>query len=155
MNTSLKEKFLNLSPAKKALVREYYRIYSDADLPPDKYVERISEIWNRVTDDPETVACLELIEYFYSDVNEDECVNDKRAYLSEYLFSEVGLESTAKSSFLMHAVTGSLILRCPNGEYVLVNDPKSLQNWICSICGTGKSKHEVISYDYGYETTQT
>ena len=165
MNTStLKEKFLNMPPQKKAIIREYCRLYSDLDLAPDKHIERISSIWNRASDDPELITYLELADYIYADVNDDECLNDdKRAYLCEHLISEIGLQpqelnippDVISPEKKVDSTPESLLLQCPTGEYVTVrgkisgpsSDPDSLKNWSCSQCNSKFAEHKIVSFE--------
>lgn len=87
-----KEIFLTLHPRKKALIREYCRLYEDENLSPDALIDRISNIWNRASGDFKLTTCLQLADYIYADIDEDKEIDaNKRAYLCEYLGGEVGL----------------------------------------------------------------
>lgn len=158
-----KQIFLNLHPRKKALIREYCRLYEDTNLSPDVLIDQISNIWKRAGADPELTTCLQLADYIYTDVDEDKEIDaNKRAYLCEHLTSEVGLglEKTEKipTSNRLElseiSIAESCILQCPGGDYVLVeenlskdpNSLNSLRDKTCSQCGEPFKVHRTARH---------
>lgn len=162
MNTlKFREIFLKLHPRKKAIVREYCRLYEDANLSPDALVDRIFNVWNRAAGDSKLTTCLQLADYIYADVDEDKDIDaDERAYLCEHLMHEVGLDleetkqlcKSSPSDLPESSEAESFILQCPNGSYVTVigntskdtNAPDSLREWICSQCQQPFEKHRIV-----------
>lgn len=97
---TLDEQFLQyLSQEQKAKIWEYYRVITNRELAPDTVINRITEIWDYAAQDPQLLTWLELVDYFYTQVDESECLTpDQRAYLSEYLAPKVGLTTIIEAA---------------------------------------------------------
>lgn len=162
--------FRSLSAIKKGIVRKYCRLHVSKDLPSDFLVEQFSSIWEQVADDPQMIMFLELADYVYSDVCEDDLDVDKRSYLSEYLAKEVGLEPELKIDLVPDLVDTPIedsisnlseaspdemiLLKCKNGDFIMVkkevisqeNKSECSQRWICNNCGGGVAQHTIVRF---------
>jgi len=163
--TIVKQFLSALTNTQKGTLREYYRLATDADIPPDEVVRRISEIWSLAEEDRKLLSWLECIDFILSDEDDNEQLSDdKRAYLSEYLTREVKLTDNKSNSlsdigtsrFSESSEKGkgiTLLLKCPNGNgYVLAHlenmspsqQSKVLKKRTCTECNSKLSEHDRV-----------
>lgn len=162
MNTpTLDEQFLqNLSQEQKGRIWDYYRVITNPDIAPNMVVERIASIWNEAAQDPKLLSWLELVDYFYTDVDESECFNEnERAYLSEYLAPKAGLptnleELDERSREGQNSTPRShlFLLECPDESgYIFFSEEEieslerknALETRRCSQCHRTLSEHRI------------
>lgn len=145
---TLDQQFLsNLSPDQKAQVWNYYLLITNSDMNSDQQVTQISQIWSRAEEDDQLLEWLEFIDYFYTDVEENDLPTAaRRTYLSEYLTERISLFPKDNSS-------SPVFLRCPHGKgYVAVfknsrepYDFASLNQQRCDNCGHPYAQHTSIN----------
>jgi hypothetical protein len=159
----VKQFLLALTDTQKGILREYYRLTTDADLPPDEVVRRVSEIWSLGEEDPKLLSWLECIDFILCDEDDNEQLSDdKRAYLSEYLTREVKLTGNKSLSKVGKCKLGesigkgkriTFLLGCPNGKgHVFVHleemsssqRSKTLERRSCTECNFKLSEHQII-----------
>lgn len=141
---TLDQQFLShLSSDQKAQVWNYYLLITNPDLDSEQQIDQITQIWNRAEDDDRLLEWLEFIDYFYTDVDENDLPTAaNRAYLSEYLTEKVELFPQDDSFYR------PIFLECPLGKgYVVVqregrepHDPSFWQQR-CSHCGFKYGDH--------------
>ncbi|WP_156119779.1 hypothetical protein [Leptolyngbya sp. KIOST-1] len=148
---TLDQQFLShLSSEQKGQVWNYYLLITNPDMDPNQQIAQISQIWSRAEADEQLMEWLEFIDYFYTDVDEDDLpASAKRAYLSEYLTEQVGLPPKDRSFY------APVFLKCPEGKgYVAV--PKDLREPYasdsfpqqrCGNCGHRFSQHTAATED--------
>lgn len=146
---TLDQQFLShLSPEQKGRVWNYYLLITNQDMDPDQQIAQISEIWSCAEEDERLMEWLEFIDYFYTDVDEDELPSSaQRAYLSEYLTEKVGLPPKDGSFY------APVFLRCPKDKgYVAVlrdirepYDSASFPQQRCNNCGYEFSQHTAVT----------
>lgn len=146
---TLDQQFLShLSQEQKKQVWEYCLLITNPDMDPDRQVDQISQIWSRAEADEQLMEWLEFIDYFYTDVEEDDLpTSAKRAYLSEYLIERVGLPTKDDSFY------GPRVLECPNGKgFVVVPrssrepyDSANFKQQCCKNCGFEYGQHRPAS----------
>jgi hypothetical protein len=150
-NPTLDQQFLaHLSSEQKGQVWSYYLLMTSPDMDPDQQIDQISQIWHQAENDQQLLEWLEFIDYFYTDVDEEELPTaSKRAYLSEYLTEKVGLPPKDSET------DGPIFLKCPRGKgYVVVlkderasYDPVKFQQQRCKNCGYEYSQHTAINQE--------
>lgn len=152
------QKFSKIAPRKKAIIRDYCRLYEDTAIDVNERFDRIESIWTRAIGHSDLLVCLELADHIYAEVDDSEIDGDERARLCEHLFSEVGLKPDPSEYIpIDKAIYSSFghikkiyVLECPNGELITVqgymsddeNDSHSLNNWVCSQCNEGIVSHK-------------
>lgn len=152
---TIEDVFLSLTETKRKIIRKYCSLHLSHDLPPESLTKEFISIWEKVDDDPQMVMFLELADFLYSDVCEDELDENKRSYLSEYLEREVGLKpELAMPELSEHMPHELILLKCQNGDFIMI-DKKALpqeshlsehQDWLCSNCGGDFSKHTIVRF---------
>lgn len=166
MNTpTLGEQFLqNLSKEQKGKIQNYYQAITNPDLDPDIVVSCISKIWEEAAQDSQLLSWLELVDYFYTDVEESECLGeDKRAYLSEYIAPRFGFavaigdlphksEIAQKPSYTA-IKERLLLLECPDelgyilfsgDEIEALQSQDAFKTRRCGQCHRKLSEHRVV-----------
>ncbi|PZU98145.1 MAG: hypothetical protein DCF32_19995 [Leptolyngbya sp.] len=146
---TLDQQFLsNLSPDQKAQVWNYYLLITNSDMNSDQQVAQISEIWSRAAEDDQLLEWLEFIDYFYTDVEENDLPTAaRRAYLSEYLTEKISLVPEDNSSY------SPVFLKCPDGKgYTAVSrdsrEPHgsaSFNQQRCNTCGHPYAQHTPVN----------
>lgn len=147
---TLDEQFLSsLEPSQKGWIRDYYRLITSPSPLDDRKSSRICEIWQHAENDETLLKWLEFIDYFYTDVDENDLPDDaSRAYLSEYLLDEVGRHVEETNKFFL------LVLECPHGQgrtivpwfqdcQEAVNS-SAFRNQICEKCNHKYEEHMFV-----------
>ncbi|MBW4458969.1 MAG: hypothetical protein KME47_01815 [Nodosilinea sp. WJT8-NPBG4] len=146
---TLDQQFLsNLSPDQKAQVWNYYLLITNSDMNSDQQVAQICEIWSRAEEDNQLIEWLEFIDYFYTDVEENDLPTAaRRTYLSEYLTEKISLFPQDNSSY------SPVFLKCPHGKgYTAVSQDSrephssaSFNQQRCNTCGHPYAQHTPVN----------
>jgi hypothetical protein len=95
----LQGKFIeNLSDEQKGLIQDYYFLTTRSIVSPQEEIEQLGHIWQKAESDEKLTQWLELIDYFYSSVEEEDREfdsEDRRSHVSEYL-NELLVKSESK-----------------------------------------------------------
>jgi hypothetical protein len=162
------EYFLStLNHDQKGVIREYFRLITDPDLPRKNAITRISEIWSLAEEDPTLLSWLEAIDFIIADQDDEESnetINNRRAYLSEYLGKEINFSEETPSplpkawtcKFLEGLADGedmTLLLKCPDGKnHVFVSvkgaplpcQEQPFSEEVCEQCHFKLSEHQIV-----------
>jgi hypothetical protein len=146
---TMDQQFLSeLHPEQKGVIWEYFRLITKSGYLQEPEVARISTIWKLAEQDEQLFRWLEFIDYLFTNVEENELPNEeRRAYISEYLEVEVGIEQIDKA-FIFR------VLQCPHdgGKVVILWDEKTqgqinspcFYEHICSTCGHKYAEHFLV-----------
>jgi len=137
---------------------------TDPCIPREVLVNRISEIWSFAEDDSVLLSWLESIDFILSDDEKENLSDDKRAYLSEYLFRELSPLECATQSLseswnstsiecIAEGKSVTAILKCPDGKNHVVVTLNSSQvpckgkpfpAQLCRECNFMLHEHQVV-----------
>jgi hypothetical protein len=154
---TLDEQFIgNLNSDQKGLIWEYYNLIVGDSVYSEQEADMLARIWELAEEDEFLCRWLELIDYFYTGVSEEDEIlsDDERAYFSEHM----GIRTKQGDVSKREETIGRpfprdvfAIFKCPNAvsQFELfateeaLNSPE-VQDQECVHCGVKLSKHERV-----------